>query len=264
MHLSELAILLIEPSSTQRKIILSHLSSEGISMIDGVETGAEALHVMATYPPDLIISAMYLPDMTATTLLHTVRTNKKWAATPFMLVSSETNSAILEPVRQAGVVAILPKPFDHTDLRRALRTTLDYIEPEEMQLNNYEIADLRVLLVDDSTLARKHIQRVLTDIGITHIETAENGLHAAQRLTDIQYDLIVTDLNMPEMDGQALTKFIRTELNDRYVPILLVTSEQDQTRLEQVQQAGVSAICDKPFEPHAIRDLLYRIFEEPT
>jgi len=264
MNMSELSILLIEPSPMQRKVILSHLQEEGVNKIDGVATGQEALDLISHYPPDLIISAMYLPDMMATELLDTIRHIESLKETNFMLVSSETSIKVLEPIRQAGVVAILPKPFDHADLHRALRTTIDYIDPEEMELESYDIEELNVLLVDDSLTARNHIKRVLTSLGIQNIQTANDGLQAAQILSDASFDLIVTDLNMPEMDGEQLTEFVRTELGNTYVPILMVTSESDEARLGNVQQSGVSAIVDKPFEPQSIREILYRVLDEQS
>ncbi|HEC60153.1 hypothetical protein LCGC14_1271990 [marine sediment metagenome] len=262
MNLSDLSILLIEPSATQRKIILAHLIEEGVSKIDGVETGKAALDLLQNYMPDLIISSMYLSDMTATELLDTIRASESLETINFMLVSSETRFKALEPIRQAGVVAILPKPFNHADLRRALRTTIDYIDPEEMELESYDITELSVLLVDDSLTARNHLQRVLNSLGIQNIQTASNGVEAVQILSGAEFDLIVTDLNMPEMDGQQLTEFVRNEMGNTYVPILMVTSEENETRLGHVQQAGVSAVCDKPFEPQSIREILYRVLDE--
>ncbi len=264
MSLTDLSILLVEPSAMQRKLILTYLMEEGVSKVDGIETGEAALDLLQNYVPDLIISSMYLPDMTATDLLSIIRTTESLNEINFMLVSSETSFKALDPIRQAGVVAILPKPFNHGDLRRALRTTVDYIDPEEMELQNYDITELNVLLVDDSVTARNHIKRVLNSLGIQNIQTANNGVEAVQILRNAEFDLIVTDLNMPEMDGQQLTEFVRNEMGNTYVPILMVTSEADQARLGHVQQAGVSAVCDKPFEPQSIREILYRVLDERT
>ncbi|PHS27184.1 MAG: two-component system response regulator [Methylophaga sp.] len=262
MNLADLSILLIEPSSMQSKVILSHLKEEGVINIDAVADGKQAFETIRKYPPDLVISAMYLPDMTATDLLTTIRNTDNLHDINFMLISSETSPVMLEPIRQAGVVAILPKPFDHADLRRALRTTIDYLDPEEMDLENYDITELNVLVVDDSLTARNHIKRVLTSLGIQNIEVANDGLQATHILADSNFDLIVTDLNMPEMDGQQLTEFVRNEMGNSYIPILMVTSEHDEARLGQVQQAGVSAIIDKPFEPQFIREILYRVLDD--
>lgn len=258
---SQLAILVVEPSPTQLKIILRQLREAGIQKVDGVNTAYEALEISPKYPPDLIISAMYLPDMTATELLSAVHQQTSLADTHFMLISSETSPQALEPLRQAGVVAILPKPFEPAALQRALRTTIEFVDPQEIHLDSFDAGDLQVLVVDDSRTARRHIQRVLENMGIEAVSVAENGVEALELLQSQHFDLLVSDLNMPQMDGQELTAHIRQQMGDTLIPILLVTTEQNQARLGSVQQAGVSAILDKPFEPAAIREMLYRVLD---
>lgn len=259
--LSELSILLVEPSSMQLKLIMRHLADEGINKVDGAATGKEALKLIEAYPPDLVISAMYLPDMTANELIASVHGGSGDKDISFMLISSETDLSTLEPIRQAGVMAILPKPFDHQDLHRALNATLEIIDPDEIILDSYEAGELRVLLVDDSLTSRNHVARVLNSLGITQIDAAENGKEALNQLAENTYDLVVTDLNMPEMDGQQLVEYIRTEMGDTMIPILMVTTEHNEARLGNVQQAGVSAILDKPFEPNTIRQLLHQVLD---
>ena len=261
LNIKDLSILLVEPSSTQLKVIIKHLKEEGIANIEGASSGESALTILADYKPDLIISSMYLPDMTAAEMIVKIKANEELNDIPFMLISSETRFSALDPIRQAGVIAILPKPFDHDNLRRALRSTIEFIEPEELELDNYAIEALRVLVVDDSSMARKHIVRVLNNMGITQITTANDGKAAAElfQTTGEAFDLIVTDYNMPEMDGMELISHIRNDRQNAFIPILMVTSESNETRLDQVQQAGVSAICDKPFEPQNVKEILFRV-----
>lgn len=263
LNISDLSILLIEPSAMQLKVIVKHLSDEGISRIDGAASAQEALEHLKVHRPDLIISSLYLPDMTATELIQLVKRHDSCKDIPFMLISSETRFKQLDAVKQAGVMAILPKPFDHADLKQALRATVDFIDPKEMELEYYDIESVRVLVVDDSALARKHICRVLQNMGIKLITEAVDGKEALDifRQSQEAFDLIVTDYNMPEMDGQALTEAIRQDLHNTFIPILMVTSEHNETRLNSVQKAGVSAICDKPFEPQTVKDMLYRVLD---
>lgn len=263
IHISDLAILLIEPSSTQLKVIMQRLHSEGIAFIEGVASGSEALTNLQTYHPDLIISSFYLPDMTASELIQHIKNDETLSDIPFMLVSSESRYEVLDAIRQAGVVAILPKPFAQQDLKNALRTTIEFIDPEEISLENYDIENLRALVVDDSNLSRKHICRVLNNMGILQITQAEDGKQAADLFVQDEdaYDLIVTDLNMPVMDGQALIKFIRQDLGNSRIPILVVTSEHNKTRLSNVYKAGVSGICDKPFDPQSVKEMLFRVMD---
>ncbi len=259
MNVGELSIVLVEPSAMQIKIISRHLAEEGVGNVEGVSSGKDALDAMARYTPDLVISAMYLPDMTATELVARMRQRPGLEAVAFMLVSSETDFRSLEPLRQAGILAILPKPFDHEHLRRALRSTAAYLEPNAADWVALEQYDPRVLVVDDSALSRKHIIRVLNSLGIERISTAADGREAAELFERHLFDLVVTDLNMPEMDGQALVEHIRGHMGNTSIPILMVTSEQNMARLGNVEQAGVSAICDKPFELENIREILCRV-----
>jgi len=254
--ISDLSLLLVEPSPTQQKIVLQHLRDAKVNQIEAVDSGKAALAWLEQHTPDLLISTFYLPDMTATELLNQIRLDDRFHRLPFMLVSSETRFGVLDPIRQAGVVAILPKPFTPDDIERALRATLHYVEPDELQLESYDVGSLRVLVVDDSLMARKHIQRVLHDMGIQHITCAENGREGVEKFASATFDLVVTDYNMPEMDGRELVAAIRQRSEGVYVPILMVTSEQDTARLDMVAQAGVSALCDKPFEPASVRQML--------
>ncbi len=261
LNISELSILLVEPSPTQLKVIIRHLNQEGIHSIEGVTSGKEALASIAAYPPDLIMSSLYLPDMTATELVTEIKQSDINNNIPFMLISSMTDFKTLDPIRQAGVVAILPKPFKPVDLERALKATVEFIEPEELDLEHYNIETVRVLVVDDSLMARKHIMRVLNNMGITNITTANDGKQGIDIFSanENDFDLIVTDYNMPVMDGEELIQFIRQDMGNTFIPILMVTSEENELRLNNVQKSGVSAICDKPFEPQTVKEMLFNI-----
>ena len=113
-----------------------------------------------------------------------------------------------------------------------------------------------MLVVDDSLASRRHLHRLLTELGIERITEAADGKEAVALLEQAMVDLVITDYNMPEMDGRELTEYIRTQSWQAEVPILMVTSEQNMGRLAAVERAGVSAICDKPFEAGNIRRLI--------
>ncbi len=256
ISISDLTVLVVEPSGVQSQIIRKSLAELEVQAVEVVHDAGDALKSMRTTPPDLVISAMYLPDRTATEMILEMRGDSRLEEVPFMLISSETAFRALDPIRQAGVVAILPKPFRADELRRALHATLDFIEPERDLGGEIELDDIRVLVVDDSTTARKHISRVLQKLGIEQISQAENGREAVEMIQSNFYDLVVTDFNMPEMDGEMLTRYIRERSDQRAIPILMVTSEGDDNRLAAVQRAGVSGICDKPFETGAVREMI--------
>ncbi|MGS0729600.1 response regulator, partial [Shewanella sp. 0m-11] len=64
------------------------------------------------------------------------------------------------------------------------------------------------------------------------------------------------------VDGLALTQFIRNDSQQSHIPILMVSSEANETHLSNVSQAGVNALCDKPFEPNVVKQILYQLLEE--
>lgn len=262
IQIQDLNVVLIEPSQTQQKLITKQFNEQGVKFIKYFAEANTALEAIKREPPDLVVSALYLPDGSGTELVKTLREDEKLHDIVFMLISSETRMQALDPVRQSGAVAILPKPFSSDQLRMALNSTLDLIDPHELQLEDKLVDDLEVLVVDDSTMARKHIRRVLESMGVQHITEAGDGVEAIPILNEHLFDLIITDYNMPQMDGDTLVNHIRTKSHQSSVPVLMVTSEENDIRLAAARQSGVSALADKPFEPGNIRALITQLLTE--
>ncbi len=258
---SDLSILIVEPSKVQQKFIAKELAKEDILHVDFAENVAEALDKINNSAPDLVTSAMYFKDGTALELVQQIKGTPETAEIPFMLVSSEHKKEQLEIFRQSGVVAILPKPFSPEHLGTALNTTLDLLSADELELSYFDIKSVRVLVVDDSRMARNFISRVLTNLGIDKITQVTDGSEAIKILDEEMFDLVVTDYNMPEVNGEELTRFIRTQSNQSHIPILMVSSEANETHLANIENAGVNALCDKPFESDNVRRILYNLLE---
>ena len=259
---SELSILLLEPSETQRKIIITRLQQEGVSSIQTAATIAEAKNIIQRHKPDLIASALHFADGDATELLQYIKNTPALNDIQFMLVSSECRREQLEVFRQSGVVAILPKPFNAVHLATALNSTIDLITHDELDLSHFDVHNIRVLVVDDSRMARNVIKRTIGNLGIQLITEAEDGAEALNLMQHNMFDLVITDYNMPSVDGLALTHYIRNESQQSHIPILMVSSEANDTHLSNVSRAGVNALCDKPFEPQLVKKILYQLLEE--
>lgn len=251
-YLNSLYVLLVEPSRSQRRIVLQQFEDLGILQVDAVDTGEEALVHIDTEQPDLVVSALFLEDMTGRDLVLEMRDNPVSVDTPFMLISSETSFRELDPVKQAGASAVLPKPFTVGELKRAILLIMDWDNPEEPELDQ----DLRILLVDDSALARRLITRTLNNMGLERITEAEDGRAALPLIQQQDFDLVITDYNMPRMDGQELLWFIRHKSRQPKVPVMMVTTEGDENKLAAVQSEGVAAILDKPFDATVVKSLL--------
>lgn len=255
-QLAALFVVLIEPSRAQSKIVIQQFKELGIKQYTHFETGAAALESIFEDVPDLVICSLHLEDTTGRDLVLKMRENPATEDTPFILISTTTSFRELDPIKQAGASAVLPKPFAVKDLQRAVLNTMDWEHPNQLELEDLEPENINILVVDDSNLARKMISRTLQKMGIEKITEARDGAEAIPLIQTNHYDLIVTDFNMPEVDGHELLRFIRNESNQSSVPVLMVTTEGDASKLAAVQQDGVSAIVDKPFEVAEVKQLI--------
>ncbi|WP_404399605.1 response regulator [Idiomarina seosinensis] len=260
--LSELRILLVEPSDVQRKVITQHLNQSGIEQTRGASTITEAKALIQSWQPDIITSAMYFEDGTADQLLDHLEANQLEDTVHFMLVSSEHRADQLEQFKQAGIVAILPKPFTSEQLHRAIKATVDLLEPDHLHLDLYDIEDLRVLIVDDSNTSRHVLRRVLENMGVESCVEAEDGQQAIDILVDQNFDLIVTDFHMPEVNGSELAQYVRNNSRHAHTPILMVTARANELQLANVKQSGVDALTDKPFEPETLKALISKLLSQ--
>ncbi|MBV8679932.1 MAG: response regulator [Aquitalea sp.] len=257
LSIQHLIVALAESSSVQTQIIRNALDELGIKRIEVFEQGEALLEYIARYKPDVVMSAYHLPDMTAGEMIFRMRGHVDLRDIPFILVSSETNPNLLDPMRQAGLMGILPKPFALPELSKVINDTLDFLGADQSDSDNeIDYADLSILLVDDSVMARRHIRTVLERLGFEKITESWSGKDALPLIDNTLFDLVLTDYNMPMMDGCELTSYIRTHSMQSSVPIIMISSEENAERLAAAKAAGVSAVIGKPFETSAIRKLL--------
>lgn len=254
-----LRVYLLEPSAAQSRLIAGMLTRAGCADIQFFERAADLLTACSSTAPGLIVSTFYPPDLEGDELIRRLRADPQSAAIPFILISSETRSELLEPIRQGGACAILAKPFSAAELDTALGAVLDYLDDTPLELPGLDVDRLRVLLVDDSGSARRFTRRVLENLGLRQFHEAADGLEAIAALEANELDLVVTDLNMPRADGCQLTEFIRQRSWQRELPVLMLTSDQDPQRLAAVRAAGISALGGKPLTPAFVKATLTRL-----
>ena len=106
----------------------------------------------------------------------------------------------------------------------------------------------KILIVDDSPSIRQVVGITLRGAGYEVIE-AVDGKDALSKLDGQKIDLILSDVNMPNMDGLSLAKAVRENPNYKFTPILMLTTETDEAKKEQGKAAGVKAWLVKPFQP---------------
>jgi two-component system, chemotaxis family, chemotaxis protein CheY len=119
---------------------------------------------------------------------------------------------------------------------------------------------IKVLVVDDMSTMRRIVKNVLRQIGFSDIVEAENGQDALTKLKAGGFGLVVSDWNMPVMQGLELLRAVRADAELKALPFLMVTAEAQKENLIEAVQAGVSNYVVKPFTAEVLQGKLEKIF----
>lgn len=120
--------------------------------------------------------------------------------------------------------------------------------------------DKKILFVEDSPTMRRIIANSLKKLGINDVAEAENGVDALEQIQKAQFDLILTDWNMPEMNGQELVEHIRKMDSYKTVPILMITTRGMEDDVMTAIKSGVNGYMVKPFTPELLKKKMIEIF----
>lgn len=121
------------------------------------------------------------------------------------------------------------------------------------------MAELRILVIDDSLTMRRIIVNTLKRVGYSNMTEASDGRDALIKLKKTPIDLIITDWNMPEMDGITLTGILKHSEDYREIPILMITGRSVKEDIVMAIKAGVSGYIVKPFSPDILKEKIDRV-----
>jgi len=121
---------------------------------------------------------------------------------------------------------------------------------------------MKILVVDDFPTMRRIVRSLLRELGFSNIEEAEDGQQALAKLKEGGIELIVSDWNMPNMDGLEMLKLVRADAALKHIPVLMVTAEAKKENIIAAAQAGASGYVVKPFTAATLEEKLNKIFEK--
>ena len=121
--------------------------------------------------------------------------------------------------------------------------------------------NMKILIVDDFSTMRRIIKNLLRDLGFTNVSEADDGSTALPMLKDGDFDFVVTDWNMPGMQGIDLLREIRKDDSLKHIPVLMVTAEAKKEQIVAAAQAGFNGYVVKPFTAATLKEKLDKIFE---
>ncbi len=123
-------------------------------------------------------------------------------------------------------------------------------------------ADLKFLVVDDFSTMRRIIRGLLKEMGCQNVEEAEDGAAALQLLKSGKFDFVVTDINMPNMNGFELLRAIKADELLRHLPVLMVTAEARKEDIVLAAQSGAAGYIVKPFTKATLEEKVQKIVQK--
>ncbi len=120
----------------------------------------------------------------------------------------------------------------------------------------------KFLVVDDFSTMRRIVRNLLKELGYSNVDEAEDGAMALSKLKNENFDFVISDWNMPNMDGLEMLKNIRADAAIGKLPVLMVTAEAKKENIIAAAQAGASGYVVKPFTAATLDEKLSKIFEK--
>lgn len=259
-------LLIVDDNATNREILSLQAQSWGM-LTCAVKSGIKALEwLQRGVNFDLAILDMQMPEMDGVTLIQKIREEPNGKTLPLIVLSSLGQDDIRARAGEINFSAILNKPVQQNQLKSILCQVLSnplikVEQPPDVQEQPANLGDqhpLRILLAEDMVVNQKVALLTLQQLGY-RADVANNGLEVIEALERQSYDVVLMDVQMPEMDGLTATR----EVCQRWSPadrphIIAMTANAMQGDREMCLDAGMDAYITKPVRMHELRDVLSR------
>lgn len=244
-----------------------------------VEGGEQALAELASSceagkPYSVILTDMHMPKMDGFGLVERIRKMPEFSTATIMMLTSAGQQGDAARCRELGVAAYLLKPVRKSELRDAIGRVLGVREPTgavqpkiavSSQAGKNPAVRLRVLLAEDNPVNQLLVQRLLEKRGHS-VVVASTGVEALDILQRENVDVVLMDIQMPEMDGLEATKAIRSRESDGRprTPVIALTAHAMKGDREKCLAAGMDAHLSKPIRPAELDEVLEKFMARRT
>jgi len=254
----KIRLLLVDDSKVSRQSIKPTLEMEGYHVIEASD-GEEALKLIRSVDIDIIVSDVEMPVLDGVTLCRIIRQQEK-LSTPILLLSSlNTDKAIMGGFN-AGADDYIIKS-DHSKTHNiVLPELLSRIQRLLVSKNAHSRPE-QILVVEDSATTL-HLLRSALSIQGFQVDMSKDGLAAWEKLNRNHYDLLITDYDMPYVNGLELCSRIRESDKFAHLPIIIETSKDSKVEQVKIRSMGIQAFITKPFSPDRLIAEVERVLAE--
>ncbi len=256
----EIKVLVIDDSSTNRFILQKILGAWGLN-VEEASSGREALSVLNEDPGrfNLLVLDYQMPEMDGIEVAQTLRKDQRFNNLKILVLSSwgRINVGLM---RKLNIAETLVKPVKQSSLFNTLLKVLriDMAEGAPDEVQEMDIVEdktyIRILLADDNPDGQKLARKFLENAGYV-VDTADNGRKVVDAFSKYSYDLILMDIQMPQMDGFEATKHIRSlEKGDRRTPVIALTAHAMKGYREKCLKNDMDDYVTKPLNRKVLLD----------
>lgn len=259
LELKDLRVLIVDDNATNRSVIAKILVEFGCLPL-GISNGKEAIEclrqsVVKGQPFGLILLDMQMPELDGLQTVQLIRDDPLIKDTKIIILTSIGSRGDATLFEELGCSGYLLKPVRQQELIDAILAVLgDGKNAKKPFITRHKLVEnhvdhCHILLVEDNPINRKLALVLLQKAGY-QVDWVENGIQAVQSVTQKDYNLILMDVQMPEMDGFEATQLIRkNEANEKHVPIIAMTAYALKGDREKCLAAGMDDYLAKPIDP---------------
>ncbi len=272
VDLDNLPVLVVDDNATNRRILHELLGNWRMrpTTVDGGQAGLTALRQAtdAGEPFALVLLDAHMPEMDGFMVVRAIRNDPRLADAVVVMLTSAGQPEDITHCRELGLDAYLMKPLKQSELYNVITAVLtrplrDAAAPVAADLTSPVPARRgRILLAEDNEVNQTLVVRLLEKLGHT-IVVARNGREALTALEQGPFDLVLMDVQMPEMDGFEATAHIRgaEEGSGRHIPIVAMTAHAMKGDRERCLQAGMDGYIAKPIQPPELFQAIDRVLQ---
>jgi signal transduction histidine kinase/CheY-like chemotaxis protein/streptogramin lyase len=263
IRLEGMRVLIVDDNSTNRRILKDTVESWGMKALlaESGQTALAALHWAASEgrPFSLVLTDAHMPGMDGFALVETMKRHPELAASTVMMLTSGPQRGDVAQCKELGIAAYLTKPIRQSQLRTAIMQVLPAAPLQETlaaaarQLAPAPQPRLRILLAEDNAVNQRLALRLLEKCG-HQVSVTCNGREALAALDTGEFDVVLMDIQMPEMDGFEATAAIRMKERaaGKHLPIIAMTAHAMNGDRERCIDAGMDGYIAKPIRPQEL------------
>jgi len=271
-------VLVVDDNATNREVLIDQFTAWGLRA-EATPDGATALQLLyqarnAGDPFRMTFIDMQLPDMDGAMLARIIRADETIKGTRLILLTTLGQRGNASKMEGVGFDAYINKPARHSELFDCLTTLLGYTtvaRPAQISVLQQTASKLRqgptrILLAEDNITNQQVALGILGKMGL-RADTVANGEEAVKALEKTPYDLVLMDVQMPEMNGFEATKQIRSRQSavaNHEVPIIAMTAHAVQGYRERCLEAGMNDYITKPIDPQVLSEALDKWLSKET